>query len=120
MYPPYLGVTCHLRSGDGEGGTEIYEGKIPEDQCIIRCMEKRKKDPTLTGVTIGVSGPNVGKCYCEYNMKNIVADSRYKSCMLLPGMLYHFFQLIILDFIVNIGMSDNGFDNTAFLNCIVT
>ena len=83
-------------------------------------MEKRKTNPTLNGVTIGVGGRNDGKCYCEYNLKHLVADSRYKSCMLVPGMLYHFFQLIILDFIANIGMSDNGFDNTAFLNCKIT
>ena len=70
--------------GDGIGGSETSVGSVTGDECALACIEKRKTDKTINGVTILKSGK--AGCWCEKGMKSKEASSKYRSCFLPSGM----------------------------------
>lgn len=71
---------CTFISGDGLGGTELKVGNQKGSQCIDACMERRKSDGTINGVT--VKNNKAGGCWCERNMASRNSNSYYKSCFI--------------------------------------
>ena len=70
---------CRFEVGDGIGGTEQNIGTRPTPQaCIDACVEKKKLDPDINGVTITPSGS--GSCYCEKKMVKSNKSPSWKTC----------------------------------------
>ena len=77
---------CTFSIGDGVGKSEVKIGTQRGISCIDACMEKRKTDPTINGVTVW-SDTTKGGCWCERLMKSKNTNKAYKSCFL--GMSYY-------------------------------
>ena len=78
---PFSGSECSFTVGDGGGGSEVELGAPTGEQCVNACMERKKTDATINGVT--VRNDNSPGCWCEQNMNNIdVANTVYKTCYL--------------------------------------
>ena len=71
---------CSFVSGDGAGGTETKIGVQTGNDCIKACVELRKKDKSINGVT--VRQDNSGGCWCEKSMDEVSTSSTYKTCFL--------------------------------------
>ena len=73
--------SCNFVKGDGVGGTEQNIGNKPSPQaCIDACVNKKKTNPEINGVTITPTGK--GSCYCEKKMKNSNNSPSWKTCQL--------------------------------------
>ena len=73
--------SCNFVRGGGVGGTEQNIGSRPSPQaCIDACVNKKKTDPEINGVTITPSGK--GSCYCEKKMKKSNNSPSWKTCQL--------------------------------------
>ena len=76
-----LGYVCNFVRGDGVGGTEENIGSKPTPQaCIDACVNKKKTDTAINGVTITPSG--IGSCYCERKMVKSNNSPSWKTCQL--------------------------------------
>jgi len=69
---------CIFKTGDGTGGKEIYIGIRSVEQCVNICLEKKKTNHNINGVT--VSNDNAKKCYCEENMTGFNGNAKWKTC----------------------------------------
>ena len=83
-FPPLVSATtayeCSFVSGDGDGESDIKIGDQTGNDCIKACVELRKEDKSINGVT--VFQDNRGGCYCEKNMDKVSPSSTYKTCFL--------------------------------------
>lgn len=75
----YLPV-CDFQLGDGTGTKEVKIGTQRGRQCIDACIDKRRTDSSINGVTMLSSG--AGGCWCEKNMSGRNTNRSYKSCYL--------------------------------------
>ena len=76
-----LGYVCNFVRGDGVGGTEQNIGSKPTPQaCIDACVNKKKTDTAINGVTITPSGK--GSCYCERKMVKSNNSPSWNTCQL--------------------------------------
>jgi len=71
-------AACPFKTGDGIGGKETYVGIKSPAECINICLEKKKTNAYINGVTVSNSNNNL--CYCEEKMVGRNALSRWKSC----------------------------------------
>ena len=72
--------------GDGDGGTEVSVSGVKGKACIDACLEKKKTDASINGVTMWKADQD--GCWCERNMNTIdTSKSTYRACF-LTGMLY--------------------------------
>ena len=74
--------------GDGTGGTEVkISSTLTGENCIQACIEKKKTDDSINGVT--VYKDDRGGCWCENNMKSVSKSSSdiklWKACFIKPG-----------------------------------
>ena len=69
-------------SGDGAGGTEEEISKQTGDACVKACVEQKRNEDSINGVTVRKDGG--GSCFCEKGMNRIPASgsSTYKTCYL--------------------------------------
>jgi len=72
-----LNAACPFKTGDGIGGKETYVGVKSPEECINICLEKKKTNPYINGVTVS---KRYNLCYCEEKMVGRNAVSYYKSC----------------------------------------
>ena len=70
-------------NADGGGESEKKIGMQTGDDCVNACVEEKKKDKTINGVTILQNG-NDG-CWCEKSMNKFATSSTYKTCLLRSG-----------------------------------
>ena len=76
---------CNFVGGDGGGkkADEIQMEGVRGDKCVQTCIEEKKNDPLINGVTI-YKKRDVG-CWCERNMSVVTgAGVVYKTCFLRP------------------------------------
>ena len=59
---------CTFHTGDGIGGSEIKVGNEKGSSCIDICLERKKTDETINGVTV-FTDTSKGGCWCERNMR---------------------------------------------------
>ena len=73
---------CSLTDGDGEGASETkVSTEITGEACIQKCIEHKKTEPSVNGVTVNRDG--TGGCWCEIGMNNIDEnDQSYRTCYL--------------------------------------
>ena len=80
-----------FETGDGapnDGSTdEITLREQTTQDCIRNCIEEKKKDNAINGVTVENKDDNAMKhCYCERNMFRVMnGHIRYKTCFLVPN-----------------------------------
>ena len=75
---------CSLTDGDGEGASETkVSTEITGEACIQKCIEHKKTEPSVNGVTVNRDG--TGGCWCELGMTNIYNDQRFQTCFLERG-----------------------------------
>ena len=78
---PKVFPQCKFKWGDGQGGTEKQMPGLynRESDCTKECYRYSllKQGRGIMGATWS---PYYLKCYCEYNMKEIVASTVWKSC----------------------------------------
>ena len=73
--------------GDGAGGgEEKISSTRTGKECIDACIERRRVDTTVNGVTVYQDGR--GGCYCENNMTTVGKSDDYKTCLLEKGNTY--------------------------------
>ncbi|XP_047133449.1 coadhesin isoform X2 [Hydra vulgaris] len=71
---------CVFKVNDGVGAGEVFMGVVRnENECIAKCYERQKIDPTINGVTTDLTGKS---CYCEQGMKSQTGGSSWKSCFI--------------------------------------
>ena len=76
-----LGYVCNFVRGNGVGGTEQNIGSKPTPQaCIDACVNKKKTDTEINGVTMTLS--RKGSCYCERKMVKLKDSLFWKTCQL--------------------------------------
>ena len=81
MLFPFSEYSCQFVRGDGIGGTEQNIGNKPNPQaCIDACINKKKTEPDINGVTMRPSGK--GSCYCEKKWKRSNNSPSWKTCHL--------------------------------------
>ena len=74
---------CRSRIGDGRGNSPIELTDQDERQCINVCIEHKKKDDSINGVTVGYSSDVLLKCYCNKVMTSVVStDVKWRTCFL--------------------------------------
>ena len=71
---------CSFVSGDGSGGSERKIGTQKGAECIKACIELRKTDTSINGVT--VVADNRPGCWCEKSMTGVSSSGTYKTCFL--------------------------------------
>ena len=71
---------CSFVNGDGSGGSEVKIGDHTGTRCIEECIQRRKTDTTINGVTI--KQDHSGGCWCERNMNHVTKSMTYKTCFL--------------------------------------
>ena len=54
------------------------------DDCITACLELKKTDDGVNGVTVSAHGSGYGGCFCEKGMYTREPSSTYKSCYFSP------------------------------------
>jgi hypothetical protein len=74
--------SCTFASGDGKGGTEKKIGDQKGQECVKACVDLKKDDDTITGVTMNKDESKLG-CWCEYNMNSIGKSDNYQTCYLI-------------------------------------
>ena len=68
--------------GDADGASEILMGDVnTKIECVQLCIDLRKLDGTVNGVTYGIGG----ECYCETNAVTTGTPSDYWDSCLLEG-----------------------------------
>ena len=72
---------CAFYTGDGTGGREQKVGNQKGNACIDICLEKRKTDKTINGVTV-LADTSKGGCWCEKMMTGRDSVTKYKSCFI--------------------------------------
>ena len=71
-------VGCVFKNNDGVGAGEVHMGAVSnENECIEKCFQRQKIDPTINGVTTDLAGKT---CYCEQGMTSQTGGSSWKSC----------------------------------------
>ena len=78
-----LVLQCSFVSGDGTGGTETKIGSQKGSACIKACIELKKTDSSINGVT--VIADNRPGCWCEKSMTGVSPSGTYKTCFLKAG-----------------------------------
>jgi len=76
---------CEFALGDGMGSAKDNEVKVgiqTGEACIAACVERKKIDHFINGVTVRRDGS--GGCWCERVMARRDNDPKYKSCFLVP------------------------------------
>lgn len=74
--------SCNFASGEGSGRSDWNIGtRISVTECVMDCVERRKYNPEINGVSVPTSGRVT--CYCEKGMRNRTSSSFWKSCFLL-------------------------------------
>ena len=69
---------CTFHTGDGIGGSEIKVGNEKGSSCIDICLERKKTDETINGVTV-FTDTSKGGCWCERNMRGRNSVAKYMS-----------------------------------------
>ena len=72
--------SCSFSNGDGSGGSEEKIGLQKGNACVKACIERKRKDDTINGVTV-YQGNKRG-CWCEKRMTSVKGSSVYKTCLL--------------------------------------
>ena len=75
---------CSFVSGDGFGGSETKIGSQKGDECIKACIELKKTDSSINGVTTAMAANRPG-CWCEQSMTRVSPSETYKTCFLKNG-----------------------------------
>ena len=71
-------VGCVFKNNDGVGAGQVHMGAVSnENECIEKCFQRQKIDPTINGVTTDLLGKN---CYCEKGMTSQTGGASWKSC----------------------------------------
>ena len=74
-----LDYDCNLIGGDAISSSEHkMAGPVTLEPCITACLEFKKSNPAINGITIGRGG-----CFCEQNANAIYSRSNYKTCKLM-------------------------------------
>ena len=76
---------CTFQTGDGTGGSEVKIGDQRGSACVDACVERKRTDPTINGVTV-FRDTSKGGCWCERTMNGRSKSTEYKSCIIkVPG-----------------------------------
>ena len=76
-----LPAPCILQDGDGDGGTEESVSGKKGQACIDACLEKKKTDSSINGITMYRDDKD--GCWCERNMKTILTERKtYRTCFI--------------------------------------
>ena len=70
---------CTFLNGDGIGGTEIRIGYQKGSACIDACLQRKRTDDSINGVTTLTDAPE-GGCWCKKGMHGRNNKTKYKSC----------------------------------------
>ena len=73
------GYECKWEYGDGLSSDEIG---VTGNVCANTCMELKKTDSSINGVSVYSNGDR--GCWCMKKMTKRNTDSEYKSCFLEP------------------------------------
>merc|ERR1712080_201038 len=73
--------TCSFVTGDGTGGTDEKISSILSGiECVAACVDKKKQDNRINGVTIRNGRPG---CWCEKSMSGVATgSSAFRTCFL--------------------------------------
>ncbi len=99
---------CVFQSGDGQGAGEDHVGDITGDECVQACLEKKKTNNNINGVTIRQDGAS--GCYCEKEMDGRAGSTTYESCYLegkfysLGRLWYDIQNLLVFYYIVDLSI----------------
>jgi len=85
--PPAPLPKCTFTPGDGSGGSEVKVGSQAKGKdCLRLCMEEKKEDDRINGVTYSRAGNNNKGCWCEVQMTGInksqTKKNKYKTCFI--------------------------------------
>ena len=64
-------------AGDGRGGSEIKISDATGQACVNDCVERKKTDTRINGVTIRSNGQ--GGCWCERGMTYVASSRTYNT-----------------------------------------
>ena len=77
-------MTGDGKTNDGRDEEKYLKPLTPQD-CIRSCIEEKKTDSAINGVTVEEDDAELKECYCERNMAKVISGQGYKTCFLVPN-----------------------------------